>query len=87
MLLKRTVALFASLPFLAALSCWSHDTANLVGRVKVSTGGGIPRAKVSLANPSKVLVRHLVSGAAGEYSVNATAVGNYTLHHGKENLR
>jgi hypothetical protein len=54
-------------------------TATLQGQVLDSSGGGIPKAKVSAANEATGFSRSTVSSDAGEYEFPAIPVGHYKV--------
>ncbi len=77
--MKRAVWLVLPMLCCLGVSVWAQDTANIVGTVMDSTGAAIPGAKVTVENPQKGFVRHLVSNAAGEYAISAIPIGNYIV--------
>src|SRR6202045_1790490 len=54
-------------------------TATLQGQVLDSSGGGIPKAKVSAANEATGFSRSIVSSDGGEYEFPAIPVGHYKV--------
>lgn len=77
--MKRRLTLVVSFLFLASLTAWGQDTANLVGSVLDSTGAVIPGAKVTVENSEKGFHRDQVSNASGDYSAARIPLGNYVV--------
>jgi len=77
--MRRVLLLLVPLLICLELTAWAQDRAEIVGTVMDSSGGVMPKAIVTVSNPDKGFVRHLVSGAAGEYSISAVPIGNYIV--------
>jgi hypothetical protein len=77
--MRRLVFLVLGFLLLFSAVVWAQDTANIVGSVTDPSGSAIPNAKVKVENPERGFVRNLVSDSAGEYTVVAIPIGNYTV--------
>jgi hypothetical protein len=54
-------------------------TGNIVGTVRDPSGAVIPGASVTVANPARGYVRHLVTNSDGTYAISSLPIGTYQV--------
>ncbi len=77
--MKKVILLCATLLCFVSLTGWAQDQATIVGAVTDTSGGVIPRARVTVSNPDKAFTRELVTNSAGEYTAAKVPIGNYVI--------
>ncbi len=73
-----SVLLLATLG-LAPRAVAQFGTANIVGTVRDASGAVIPKAKVTIEDPSRGYVRHLETGSTGSYAIYSIPIGTYSV--------
>ncbi len=77
--LRCLALVFLAVAALAVNAAAQYGTANIVGTVRDPSGAVIPGAKVTVAEPSRGFVRHLVTDSDGSYAVSNIPIGTYTV--------
>ncbi|HUY12916.1 MAG TPA: carboxypeptidase-like regulatory domain-containing protein [Terriglobia bacterium] len=76
--MHRWISLCAILLLFSSLAL-AQDTATIIGTVTDPSGAVIPNAKVTVSNPAKGYVRHLVADSAGLYQASALPIGDFVV--------
>jgi hypothetical protein len=65
--------------FLGSVSLHAQNQATIVGTVRDPSGAVVPNAKITVSNPDKGFIRHLVTNSAGAYTAAEIPIGIYTI--------
>src|SRR5437763_8779180 len=77
--MKKLVLLYLFTLMLATCLVGQETTASINGTITDASGAVVPKAKITVTNPSNGFTRDSVSGAAGDYSITFLAPGSYDM--------
>ncbi len=77
--MKKLVLLCLSTLMLATCLVGQETTASINGTITDASGAVVPKAQVTVTNPSTGFVRDTITGSAGDYTITFLAPGTYAM--------